>query len=82
MFSKVTIGAITKNSKILRFIPDHLKTTNMCKISVKILPFITGYAPDWYKTQEICDKAILENCGTLKSVPDFYKNKKLSVDIV
>ena len=25
MSSKVTIGAITKNSKILRFIPDHLK---------------------------------------------------------
>ena len=54
----------------------------MCKISVKILPFITGYAPVWYKTQERCDKAILENCGTLKSVPDFYKNKKLTVDIV
>ena len=24
----------------------------------------------------MCDKAILENCGTLKSVPDCYKNQE------
>ena len=28
------------------------------------------YVPDWYTTQQMCDKAILENGGTLKSVPD------------
>ena len=29
------------------------------------------------KTQQICDKAILENGGTLKSVPDCYKNQEM-----
>ena len=27
-------------------------------------------------TKQICDKAILENGGTLKCVPDYQKNKK------
>ena len=27
------------------------------------------------KTQEMCDKAALENGGTLNSVPDCYKNQ-------
>ena len=39
----------------------------MCKHAVKKLPFLIRYVPDQYKTQ--CDKAILENGGTLKSVP-------------
>ena len=25
----------------------------------------------------MCDKAIIENCGTLKSVPDCYKNQEM-----
>ena len=30
-----------------------------------------------YKTQQTCDKAILENGRTLKSVPDCYKNQNV-----
>ena len=41
----------------------------MCKYAVKKLPFLIRYVPDQYKTQQMCDKAILENGGTLKSVP-------------
>ena len=36
-----------------------------------------GYVPDQYKTQKLCDKAILENGRTLKSVPNCYKNQKM-----
>ena len=28
-------------------------------------------------TQQMCDKAILENGGTLKSVPDSYKYQEM-----
>ena len=28
-------------------------------------------------TQHTCDKAILENNGTLKSAPDCYKNQEM-----
>ena len=40
---------------------DHVKTKNMCKHAVEKLPFVS----DQYKTQQIFDKAILENDGTL-----------------
>ena len=42
----------------------------MCKHAVKTLPFILRYVSDQYKTQQMCDKAILENGGTLKLVPN------------
>ena len=31
------------------------------------------YVPHQYKAQKMCDKATLENGGTLESVPDQYK---------
>ena len=31
------------------------------------------YVPDWYKTQEMCDKVILENGRTLRLIPDCYQ---------
>ena len=37
-----------------------------------MLHFVIRYVPDQYKTQEMCNKAILE-IGTLQSVPDSYK---------
>ena len=46
----------------------------MCKHAFKKLPFLIRYVPDQHKTQQICDKAILENGGTLKSVPVYYNN--------
>ena len=61
-----------KNSDMLKFVPDHLKTKKMCKNKVKKLPYLLRYVSDQYKTQQMCDKAILENGGTLKSVPDCY----------
>ena len=37
----------------------------MCKHAVKKLPFVIRYVPDQYKTQQMCDQAILENYWTL-----------------
>ena len=61
---------------MLRFIPDNLKTKNMCKHAVTKLPLVITYLADQYKTR-MCDKAVLENGGMLKTVPDCYKNKKI-----
>ena len=49
----------------------------MCKYVVKKLPSVLRYVPDQYKTQQVCDKSILENGGTLKSIPDCYKNQEI-----
>ena len=44
----------------------------MCHHTVKKLPYLLRYAPNQYKTQQMCD-----NGGTLKSVPDCYKNQEI-----
>ena len=49
----------------------------MFKHTIRKLLYILRYVHDWYKTQQMCDKAILENGGSLKSVPDCYKNQEL-----
>ena len=41
----------------------------MCKNRVKKLPFVIMYVPERYKTQEMCDKGILENDRMLKLIP-------------
>ena len=55
---------------MLRFVSDHLKTKNMSKHAVKKFPFVIRYVSNWYKTQEMCDRVILENGGTLMFVSD------------
>ena len=55
---------------MLKCVPDHLKTKNMCKHAVKKLTYLLRYVPDQYKTQQMHDKAIFENDGTIKSIPN------------
>ena len=70
----ISIGAVMKSPEMLKFVPDYLKTKKMCKDAVKNLTYLLRSASDWYETQQMFDKAILENGGTLNSVPDCYKN--------
>ena len=42
-----------------------------------LLPYLLIYVPDQHKTPQMCDKAILENSGTLNYVPDCYKNQEM-----
>ena len=66
----INIGTVMKNQEMLNFVSDHLKTKKMGKYAVKKLLYLLRYVRDWYKAQQMCDKATLENGGTLKSVPD------------
>ena len=61
---------------MLRLVPDHLKT-KIYKHPVKRLLSIIRYVSDQYKTQQICDKAVLENGGLLKSVLYQYKTQEM-----
>ena len=49
----------------------------MRKHAVEKLSYLLRYVPDQYKTQQMCDKAILENGGRLNSVPDCYKIQEM-----
>ena len=73
---RIITEVIIKNQEMLRFVPDHLKTKNMGKQSVKQLPFIIRYVPEQYMSQVMHGKVILKNGGTLMFVSDCYKNKK------
>ena len=53
-----------------------LKLKRMCRHAVKKLPLLR-YVTDQHKTQQMCDKAILENGGTLKSIPGCYRNLEI-----
>ena len=52
------IGAIMRNTKMLKFVSDYLKTEKICKHAVKKLTYIIRYVPDQYKTQQMCDKTV------------------------
>ena len=58
---------------MLKFVLDHLSNKKMCKNAIKKLCFVIRYVPDQNETEQMGDKAILENGGVLESVPDLYK---------
>ena len=39
----INIGTVMKNSKMLKFVSDHLKTKIMCKHAVKKLSYLLRY---------------------------------------
>ena len=63
----ITFETVIKNPEMLKFVPDHLKT--------KKQSYLLRNVSDKYKTQQMCDKAILENGGTLNSIAECYKNQ-------
>ena len=62
---------------MLIFISDHLKLKKCVNMQLKELPFVIRYVPDQCKTQQMCDKVILENSGTLESVADHCKYQQI-----
>ena len=56
----------------LFFIPDHLKTQEMCNKEVDIEPCLLALVPDHLKTEEMCNKAVRWKSYTLRYVPDWF----------
>ena len=56
---KISIASVMRNPKLLKFIPDPLKTKKMLKQAIEKLPLVIRYVPDRYKTQQMSDKAII-----------------------
>ena len=79
---KISIGTVMKNQEMLKYIPDHLKLKKCVNMQLKKLPFLIRYVPNQYKTQQMCDKAILENGGSLGSVPVSTKFNRCVIMLV
>ena len=54
-----------------------LKLKKCLIIQFKKLPVLIRYVTDQCDTQQMCDKAILEKDGRLKSVPECYTNQEM-----
>ena len=72
---KISTGTVMRNPEMLKMVADNLKTKKMWKHAVEKLLYL--YVPDQQKTQQMCHNAVLENVGTLNSVPDCYKNQEI-----
>ena len=71
------IGTVIKNPEMLNFFRYYLKTKKMCNHVVGKMRYLSRYVPDQFKTQQMCDKAFIENGRTLKSVRYCYKNQEM-----
>ena len=60
----------------LKYIPDHLKTQEMCDEAVDIGPRLLEFVPDHFKTQEMCDKALRDYLFSLRLVPDWFVTRE------
>ena len=64
----INIWTVMKNPAMLINVPDHLKTTKTCEQVVTKLRYLSRFAPDQYKTQQMCDKAT-RKCWKLLQKP-------------
>ena len=60
----------------LFFIPDHLKTQEMCNKGVDMELCFLWFVPDHLKTQGMCDKAVHKKPWLLKYVPDWFVTRQ------
>ena len=49
----ISIGIVTGNPEMWKFVPDYFKLKKMCKHAVKELSYLLRYVPDQYKTQQV-----------------------------
>ena len=55
------------------FVPDRLKTQEMCNEIVYTMPKAFCSIPDHFKTQDMCKKAVEKDPSMLKYVSDYFK---------
>lgn len=57
MWNKV----LKNNLMMLKFIPNHFRTGELCGRGAKKFFYAFSYVPDQYETQQICESVILKN---------------------
>ena len=54
------------------FVPDFLKTQEICNWAVNEWPWLLKYVPDQYKAKEMCDDVVQRYPCSLQFVPDWF----------
>jgi hypothetical protein len=66
----------------LRYIPEQLRTEELCKLSVQKNGWTLRFVPEKYKTPELCETAIKQNGSVLMDVPDELRTKELCLTAI
>jgi hypothetical protein len=75
--------AVKQNGYALQYVPDNLKTTEMCMIAIKQYGgALEEMVPDRLKTPEFYLEAVKNNAWTLLDVPDEYKTPEMCLAAV
>ena len=68
------LGLMPSNAlELIKEVPEHFKTQEMCIEVVHIEPRSLASVPDKLKAEEICNKAFYKEPYTLDCVPDYFK---------
>ena len=65
------------NPLLFTYVPDDLKTAEMCNGAVDDWPWLLEYVSDQYKTKEMCDKVVERYPSPLQSVPDWFVTQQV-----
>ena len=69
-------------SSPLSYVPENLKTQEICEAAMAQSPHALRYVPEQFKTAEYCHKAVQEDSRIFKYVPENYKTFELCLTAV
>ena len=74
--------AVTIGPRYLTFLPDHLKTKEVCNEVVSREPSTLKFVPENLQTQEMCKRVVEENPRLLRHVPDRFETNEICDKVV
>ena len=57
---------------VMKYVPDHFKTEEMCNRAVYDCPWMLGEVSDHLKTREICNEAVGRHLCLLEHISDWF----------
>src|SRR5206468_2452135 len=76
------LNKVSRDGWVLEYVPDELKTNELCLAAVSNNGCALEYVPDELKTNELCLAAVSRNGWVLEYVPDELKTNELCLAAV
>ena len=74
---KKHMRAVEKNGFMLKYVPEELRTKELCEIAVAQEGYAIAFVPDEIITPEICELAVQDYNQALGWVPEELRTKEL-----
>jgi hypothetical protein len=73
------MSAVSRNGKLLQYVPLHLIDTDMCAAAVTTKYTCLNHIPPKFLTQTFCEAAVQANGENIQHVPDVYMSSDLGM---